>query len=369
MDFHKSTVVNYIERSVRVTESLTGQADAILSAAQAMTDALRRGNKVLTCGNGGSASDAQHLAAELLGKFYHIRRMLPAIALTTNTSILTAIGNDFSFDEVFVRQVRGLMQPGDILVGISTSGESRNVLLAVHEAKRLGAITIGLSGAGGKLKQVVDHAIAVPSNETPLIQEAHETAIHIICALVESAFYPNETARAVFVDRDGTINHDVPYCPSPDKFEMYADVPQGLKLLQDAGLKLVVVTNQSGLARGYFTREALEAIHERMRHELQSHGVVLDAVLYCPHHPDDGCPCRKPNVGLFKTASEEHRFDLARSFVIGDAQSDVEAARTIGAKVVLVKRTPENKAKGADFTAKDMNDASRWILQSLESER
>jgi histidinol phosphatase-like enzyme len=96
---------------------------------------------------------------------------------------------------------------------------------------------------------------------------------------------------------------------------------------------------------------------------------VLDAVLYCPHHPDDGCPCRKPNVGLFKTASEEHRFDLARSFVIGDAQSDVEAARTIGAKVVLVKRTPENKAKGADFTAKDMNDASRWILQSLESER
>ena len=122
-------------------------------------------------------------------------------------------------------------------MGISTSGESQNVLLAIYEAKRLGAVTVCLSGEAGKLKDVVDHPLAVPSCETPLIQEAHETIIHISCAMVEGAFYPNETSRAVFLDRDGVINKDVPYCASPEDFHLYPEVPEALKLLQDLGLK------------------------------------------------------------------------------------------------------------------------------------
>jgi len=369
MDFSRSRVVDYIEKTLRVTRGLQSQVDVLIEAARAIVEAIRRGNKVLVCGNGGSAADAQHLAAELMGKFYHKRRMLPALALTTNPSILTAIANDFSFDEVFVRQVRGWVRPGDVLVGISTSGESRNVLLAVYEANRLGAVTVGLSGEAGKLKEVVEHALVVPSRETPLVQQAHGTAVHILCALVESAFYPPEGARAVFLDRDGVINRDVPCCSTPEDFQMYPDVPEALKLLRDAGLKLVVVTNQPGVRRGCLTLEALEAIHDKMREELAAQGVRLDAVYYCPHHPNDGCPCRKPEIGLFTTASEELHIELARSFVVGDSEADIEVGMRIGAQTVLARRSSGRVVPGTvDRVVPDLLAAAQWIAETVKAE-
>jgi len=165
------------------------QADMIVAAAGLMTDGLRAGGKVLFCGNGGSAADSQHLAAELTGRYLRDRAPLAAVALTVDSSALTAIANDYSYDEVFARQVRGLGRPGDVLVGISTSGNSRNVVAALEAARAIGLATIGLTGAGGgRMKDLCDVCLCVPSTDTPRIQEMHIAAGHMLCELVENAF-------------------------------------------------------------------------------------------------------------------------------------------------------------------------------------
>jgi D-sedoheptulose 7-phosphate isomerase len=135
------------------------------------------------------SADAQHIAGELAGKFYLDRDPLPAIALTTNTSSLTAIANDYGYDQVFARQLRGLVNKGDIVIGISTSGSSPNVTIAMEEAKRHGAIIIAFTGQGGKLKEIAEYVLSIPSTDTPRIQEAHITAGHIIAYLVEEALF------------------------------------------------------------------------------------------------------------------------------------------------------------------------------------
>jgi D-sedoheptulose 7-phosphate isomerase len=152
--------------------------------------AFQKGNKVLFCGNGGSASDAQHLAAEFSGRFYIDRDALPAEALHCNTSYLTAVGNDYGFDVVYSRMIKGIGNKGDVLVGLSTSGNSKNIINAFKAAKENGMITIGFTGAGGgKLKDASDYLINIPSNDTPRIQESHIMIGHIICQLVEEQYF------------------------------------------------------------------------------------------------------------------------------------------------------------------------------------
>jgi D-sedoheptulose 7-phosphate isomerase len=147
---------------------------------------LRSGGKILLCGNGGSAADCQHLAAELTGRFLQDRRPLAAISLSTDTSALTCIGNDYSFDEIFARQVAGLGRAGDLLIGISTSGNSRNVIRAVEEAHKIGVQSLGLLGRdGGQLNNLCQHAIVVPSHVTARIQECHILIGHTLCGLIE----------------------------------------------------------------------------------------------------------------------------------------------------------------------------------------
>lgn len=161
----------------------------IVKCVEVLVHALQCGNKVLMMGNGGSAADAQHFAAELVGRFLRERRSLPAIALTTDTSLLTAVANDFGYDQVFKRQVEALAQPGDVVVGLSTSGNSPNVFLALEAARAIGCTTIGLLGRdGGKIAPLVDLNLTVPVQETPHIQEAHITIIHLLCDLVEQRF-------------------------------------------------------------------------------------------------------------------------------------------------------------------------------------
>lgn len=163
--------------------------ETIARIAEVIYSAIENGGKVLWCGNGGSAADAQHLACELVSKFYVDRKALPSIALNTNTSILTAIANDYDFERVFVRQVEALGRKGDVLIGISTSGNSKNVIAAMKKAKEMGIVTIGFTGeTGGAMKECSDILLNVPSKDTPRIQEAHITAGHIICYLVEKHF-------------------------------------------------------------------------------------------------------------------------------------------------------------------------------------
>ena len=154
-----------------------------------MITVLKLNGKILIAGNGGSAADAQHFAAELAGKFIHERKGLPAIALTTNSSIITAIGNDFGYEYVFSRQVEGLGQQGDVFVGISTSGNSQNLIQAMQSAQNIGITTVGLLGKdGGLMKELCDLKLIVPSQSTQHIQEAHIMMIHELCTIIDNAF-------------------------------------------------------------------------------------------------------------------------------------------------------------------------------------
>lgn len=170
------------------------QDDELIHTVQKVTDkvtaAFQSGNKVLFCGNGGSAADAQHLAAEFSGRFYTDRNPLPSEALHCNTSYLTAVANDYGYEFVFSRIVRGMGKKGDILFGLSTSGNSKNILSAFEAARSLGITTIGMTGeTGGKMKPLSDFLINIPSQDTPRIQECHITFGHIICQLVEEALF------------------------------------------------------------------------------------------------------------------------------------------------------------------------------------
>ncbi len=165
----------------------------VAGAARVMIEALTSGGKVLLCGNGGSAADCQHVAGELVGRFLRERKGIAAVALTTDPSVVSSVANDYGFEDVFRRQVEALGRQGDVLVAYSTSGESRNVLRAVEEAKGLGIRTIGLTGAsGGRVASAVEIAIRVPSDETPRIQECHEIIGHALCAIVEEALGGSE---------------------------------------------------------------------------------------------------------------------------------------------------------------------------------
>lgn len=155
-------------------------------------DALNRGNKVIFCGNGGSAADAQHLTAEFTGRFFLERKPLPAIALNTNVSAITAIANDYGYNDIFLRQTQALAQTGDVLVGISTSGNSKNIVKAFEYANSIGVTTVAFTGeSGGKMKEIADILLNVPSSCTPRIQEAHITMGHIMCEIVEQALFEN----------------------------------------------------------------------------------------------------------------------------------------------------------------------------------
>ena len=177
------------EESIRVKQSFLEQTSNIEKAAQLIADSLRSGGKLLICGNGGSAADSQHISAELLGRYKRERRALPAIALSVDSSFLTAWSNDYNYESVFSRQVEALAKPGDILLCISTSGNSKNVLKAAEQAKRQNCKSIALTGGtGGALKELCDISIIAPSKETARIQECHILAYHAICEYIDEAF-------------------------------------------------------------------------------------------------------------------------------------------------------------------------------------
>ncbi|MBX9935001.1 MAG: SIS domain-containing protein [Burkholderiaceae bacterium] len=181
-----SLFLHNVQQQQALLATLHTLDEAVLQAGQLAAQVLRQGGKLLWCGNGGSAADSQHLAAELTGRFVHDRLPLAALALSTDTSALTCISNDYSFDEVFARQVQALGRSGDLLIGISTSGNSRNVIRAVQEAQQLGLHTLGLLGRdGGALRPLCSHSIVVPSQTTARIQEAHILIGHTLCGLIE----------------------------------------------------------------------------------------------------------------------------------------------------------------------------------------
>lgn len=173
--------------------------------------------------------------------------------------------------------------------------------------------------------------------------------------------------RAVFLDRDGTMARDIPYCSRPEDFELFPEVARGIRLINQHNFKVVVITNQSGIARGYFTEEMLHRIHQKMSGELVKDGAFLDAIYYCPHHPDDNCECRKPGTGMLERAAEEMSIDLSQSYLIGDKQLDVTAAKKAGCNAILIHTDSPGGSShqymaDADFMCHDFYSAAAWII-------
>ncbi|HLH09760.1 MAG TPA: D-sedoheptulose 7-phosphate isomerase [Terriglobales bacterium] len=188
----RDDVRRIVQESLSVKQAVLNDSSllqTIMTLGQEMSRALAAGRKILLFGNGGSAADAQHIAAELVGRFSRERRALPALALTTNTSTVTAVGNDYSYDRIFARQVEAFGASGDVAIGISTSGKSPNVIEAIRVAESIGMLTAGMTGASGRdLAELVDYCLRVPSEKTPRIQEAHILIGHILCEIVDASF-------------------------------------------------------------------------------------------------------------------------------------------------------------------------------------
>lgn len=199
LPMNTATIADYIRDSIAVKQKILEDPAlqaAILRVVEVCLDALRNGNKILLGGNGGSAADAQHVAAEFVSRFEFDRPGLPAIALTVDTSALTAIANDYGYELLFSRQLEALARPGDVFIGITTSGNSKNILKGFEACDKLGVIKVALCGADGKVHELADHVLAVPSTHTPRIQESHLLIEHVICALIEEQLFASEYKKA-----------------------------------------------------------------------------------------------------------------------------------------------------------------------------
>lgn len=314
----------------------------IEKACEVCIESLKNGGKIMFCGNGGSAADSQHLAAELVGRYKMNRPALNSVALTTDTSILTAVGNDFGYDTIFERQVEGLGKKGDVLVGLSTSGNSKNVLLAMQKAEAMGIKTIAFTGEkGGKMKEVADIVINVPSETTNHIQEMHIAVGHILCGFIEKELAPK--SKALFLDRDGTINIDYGYTYETEKFGFVEGIVELCRTAQEKGYKIIVITNQSGVERGYYTLEQMNAFNELMKDEFKKLGVEITDVYCCPYleHPD-----RKPLPGMFLKAKDRYNIDMENSIAVGDKERDIVSAINAGVKTTYLLNAAAKTSKG-----------------------
>jgi histidinol-phosphate phosphatase family protein len=323
-----------------ISDELNGSAGTISKIDPKMIEkisdvlaaAIKKGKKIIFMGNGGSSADAQHLAAEFTGRYLMEREPMDAMALS-NIAPVTAIGNDYSFETVFQKQVKAHAKKGDVVIGISTSGNSKNIIEAMRAAKEKGAVTVSFTGPGGMMKDMADHALMIPSKETPRIQEGYMVAGHIICGLTERSVFGK---KAVFIDRDDTIAKDVPYCGRPEDMKLFKGVPGSIAKLNKAGYLVIMITNQSGVARGRFTEDDLAEIHKKMISDIEKGGGRIDDIFYCPHHPDDGCGCRKPAAGMGVAAVAKHKINTKASFMIGNSDADVGFGKAIGCKPIKV---------------------------------
>ena len=167
--------------------------------------------------------------------------------------------------------------------------------------------------------------------------------------------------KAVFIDRDGTIAKDVPYCSSPEQFELLPGAGEGIKQLNVAGFKVIIITNQSGIGRGYFSEATLACIHEKMKADLAGCGAHIDGIYYCPHHPDENCDCRKPKPNLIIRAAREHGVDLSQSYLIGDSDKDIEAGKASGCMTFLISHKEKSVEQKADYVVDSLLEAARLL--------
>ena len=337
----------HLKQSLAAFERATQDA-AMLATARKIADvsiaALRAGNKLLFAGNGGSAGDAQHIAAEITGRYKLDRPAYAAIALTTDTSALTAIANDYGYDQVFSRQVQGLGRRGDVLFGADDVGTFAQHPRRAADGTRTGPGDRRLhrrqgpgdgirlrSSPGRSHRRHADRA-ADPSRRGARHLRGHR-ARHDGQGVTSTTLQ----RPAAFLDRDGVINHDDGYMGTKERIRWMTNSAKAIARLNQAGYFVFLFTNQSGVARGFFTEDELNHLHDWMRNELSALGAHIDDIRYCPHHPEgtvagylEDHHWRKPAPGMILDLMQHWPVRREGSFVIGDRQSDVEAGQAAG---------------------------------------
>ncbi|MCD6520925.1 MAG: HAD-IIIA family hydrolase [Anaerolineae bacterium] len=356
---------------------------------------------VFLCGNGGSAATAAHFVNDLnKGANAQGVPRFRAVGLGDNVPLLTAWSNDLHYAEAFAESLRNLARPGDVLIAISCSGNSANVLRAVELARGMGLVTIGLTGMpGGKLAQLVDLAVRVPASSVEQVEDVHMVLEHAIVSALrhraEQELVPSllladgrgatpksgvvapelPMRPAIFLDRDGVINANrVDHVKSWQELEVLPGALEALRMLARTFLPIIVVTNQAGVNRQAMTFEMAESINRRLLALVRAHGGRIDAVVWCPHRPEEECGCRKPKPGMLTYAAETLHLDLARSFLVGDSADDVAAGLAAGCQVALVltgrgaaqrPRVEERWGERCRILP-DLMAAAEWILQEIE---
>ncbi|NLG49421.1 MAG: HAD-IIIA family hydrolase [Chloroflexi bacterium] len=355
----------FLQRYVRcVTDTLAALPwGDIARAMDVLHDARLRRASVFLCGNGGSAATASHFVNDL-NKGANVIGLprFRAIGLTDNLPLLTAWSNDTEYANAFAEPLRNLARPGDVLIGISGSGNSPNVLQAARLARQMGLTTVGMvGGRGGQLAGLVDVPVVVGNACMEQIEDVHMVLEHAIISglrdrgerelvpsliLADGSGASPQTARrnatlprrpAIFLDRDGVINANRDdYVKSWEELALLPGVLGALQKLARLGWPVVVVTNQAIIARELATFEMVENMNRRLMALVAAYGGRLDAITWCPHRPEQDCTCRKPKPGLIEYAAEMLNLDLCRSYLVGDAESDIAAGLAAGCKPTLV---------------------------------
>jgi len=338
-----------------------------------LINARNEGRQVFILGNGGSASTASHFACDLakgtVNYKDHMFKRFRALSLTDNMALITAIGNDISYDDIFVEQLKNYLKPKDVVIAISASGNSRNILKGIDYAKSLGAKTIGILGfGGGKAKNLVDIPLIISSRNYGISEDFHIIIEHIITQIIRRVLN-NQKERVIFLDRDGIINHKPPdhtYITRWEDFEFIEEIFEVLKILGDSGYRFVIVTNQQGVGKGLMSINDLEEIHQNMVLSLEEKDIKIDGVYFCPHTEEENCLCRKPKPGLLYKAMNEltYLIDIESSFLIGDSVEDVLAGNSFGCKTILVNRNGNvNNEIKPDFCVKTIRNVVDIILK------
>ena len=340
-----------------------------------LLNAREMGKKIFIIGNGGSAATASHFVCDL-SKGTAVQdpsfKRFRAFSLADNLSLLTAVGNDISYDHIFTEQLITYLDPGDVVIALSASGNSPNIVRAISFAKEVGATTIGLLGfGGGQAGKIVDYALVVGSRNYGISEDFHLIIEHILTQALKKIL-TKQKRRVIFLDRDGVINYKAPehdYIRNWSQFRFFPTIFDALRDLQDMGYRFIVATNQRGIARGMVSIEDLEEIHRNMLERFQQEDIEIDAVYYCPHDHKEKCPCRKPNPGMFYKAQTElpYLIDFSASIVVGDSLTDIKAGKKLGARTAFIRNgngelpiTPK-----ADFTAKDLRELVQ-LLKKVE---
>lgn len=383
-----SQVETYLARLSAILATLPHEP--IAAIVELLLATVEEDHTVYILGNGGSAATASHLACDLVKATNapgHAR--LRAIALTDNVPLLTAISNDLSYEEVFAEQVHSLARAGDVVIAISASGNSPNVINAVTVARAIGATVIGLTGfGGGRLRALSDVCLVVPSDEYGPVEDMHMIVAHAITAALQAmrgaptvAMEPPRGARAatrnelgeqappqlvptIFLDRDGVINRNRDdYVKNWSEFTFLPGACRAIARLSQAGYRVLVVTNQACIDKGLTSLTAVEDIHRRMQDQVAHAGGRIEATLLCPHGADAGCSCRKPSPGLLLRACDEYGVNLSRAMFIGDSAGDMGAAAAAGVPGLLV-------LSGLGWRAARAGAANqphvRWVARDLQ---